>query len=277
MITTLRLDPNSVGKGLLALLDTLDPVHADLGAEDVHRLRVAIKQTRAWLKLCRGMSGKTTAYHQLVENLRVLSAGLAGQRDRDVALQTLAKLARRYPGKKAEHLIDALRPLIAQQQPVLHDLLPLGATIEQIRQGLLPFTQLVIPRATLTAVVNRVYAKMCKTGDRALMSQTCADLHVWRKQVKTLGYQLAMLPFAEASVKKSIAHLTKLGSKLGGIHDLCFLAVMVEDVLAASNLELELTPLLKRIARERERLSVSVCKLHLHVCKPIPVLEVGNR
>ena len=125
-------------------------------------------------------------------------------------------------------------------------------------------------------VVRRTHAKMCKTGDHALVSETCPDLHAWRKQVKTLGYQLAMVPGAEASVKKSITHLTKLGSKLGNIHDLCFLAVIVEDVLAASNLNLELTPLLKRIARERKTLIVSVRKLHQHVCKPIPVLAVQD-
>ena len=272
MNTTPALDNKQVGNGLLALLDTLDPAQANLGAEDVHRMRVAIKQTRAWLKLCRGMTGKTTAYHQLVADLRVLSAGLAGQRDRDVALQTLAKLARKYPGKKAQHLIEVLSQQLAQCRPATHEALSLNTRIEQIRQALLPFTQQAIPRATQLAVVKRSYAKMCKNGVRALASQACPDLHAWRKQVKTLGYQLAMLPLTDASVEKSIARLTKLGKKLGEVHDLCFLPVMIEDALAQSTLELELTPLLKRIVRERKTLLTSVRKLHQHVCEAMPEL-----
>jgi CHAD domain-containing protein len=274
MITSPTANASRAGIGLLALLDTLEPAHANLDAEDVHRIRVAIKQTRAWLKLCRGMTGKTAAYHQLVENLRVLSAGLAGQRDRDVALQTLAKLARKYPGKKAQHLIEVLSQQLVMHQPPLPP--ALDEIVAQIRQGLLPFTQQAIPRATQIAVVNRSYTKMCQSGEAALASEACADLHAWRKQVKTLGYQLAMLDLAEPQLKKTIARLSKLGSKLGNIHDLCFLTTMIGETVAQAQLNLDLTPVLKRINKERKTLLETVGKHFQHVCKPLPHLSARD-
>ena len=259
MVKTATIDGNSVGIRLLVALSELDSNNTVLEPEDIHQLRVAIKQTRAWLKL-RGKTGKTPTYHRLLENLRGLSAALSGQRDRDVALKTLAKLARKYPGKKAQRLIDVLSQQLAQRQAPSTERSALSATVDQIRQDLLSFTQQVVACDTQTAKVRRRYAKMGKTAEVALTSESCADLHAWRKQVKTLAYQLDMLQAPDPPRKKLIQQLTKLGSKLGDVHDLCFLQVMIEETLAQAKCELDLAPLLKRIARERKTLIDSVRK-----------------
>jgi CHAD domain-containing protein len=262
------------GSNLLALLDSIDLAHAALASEDVHRIRVAIKQTRAWLKLCRAVTGKTAAYQQVLADLRELSTALAGQRDRDVAVLTLAKLARKYPGKKVQHLVDVLSRQLAQSQPLTPETAPPAAVVDQIRHGLLPFTQQLLPATLQTEVVRRTYAKMCRAGAAALESAACADLHAWRKLVKTLGYQLGMVELREAGMSKLLARLTRLGSKLGAIHDLCFLQVMIEETIAQARLELELAPLLKRIAKERNVLIAAVHKLHRQVCHSLPQLTV---
>lgn len=274
MTTIPTIDGKHAGIELLALLSTPESAPATLEAEDIHRIRVAIKQTRAWLKLVCGVSGKTIVYRQLQDNLRELSNSLSGQRDRDVALHTLAKLARKYPGKKAQQLIDVLSQQLAQRRLVSYEMSALRLITEQIRHELLPLTQQVVPRETLTAVVRRSYTKMCKTGETALASQSCADLHAWRKRVKTLGYQLAMVPISAPHWKKTIQRLTKLGSKLGNVHDLCFLQVMIGEILAQTKIDLDLAPLLKRIERERNTLIESVSKLHQHVCESPPQLTV---
>jgi len=81
-----------------------------------------------------------------------------------------------------------------------------------------------------------------------------------------------MTSLSAPHVKKTIQRMTKLGSKLGDVHDLCFLQVMIEEMLAQTNTDLELAPLLKRITRERNTLIESVSKLHQHVCKSSPQL-----
>jgi CHAD domain-containing protein len=263
---------DSAVQGLLNLLTSLEPARMSLTAEDVHRLRVAIKQARAWLKLCRAVTGTSTAYHLLVENLRALSAGLAGQRDREVVLQTLAGLARKYPGKKAQQLIEELRRQLAHHQAPTGTAASLAMVVTQTRQGLQEFTQQPIPPAIQLAVIKRTFAKMCKSGARALDSQSCPQLHAWRKQVKTLGYQLAMLSVATAPLKKSIARLNKLGSKLGDIHDLCMLTAMVEEMQEQRQAELNLTPLCNRVSREHTALMASVRKRYHQLCAPLPVL-----
>jgi CHAD domain-containing protein len=251
---------------LLGLFDELTASRVGLSAEDIHRVRVAIKQTRAWLKLCRALTGKTAGYQQVVKNLGSLSHALSGQRDQYVACQTLRRLGRKYPGKKTQQLIEALSQQWVSMQTPVPDAASLQAVIEQIRRELLPFTRLPLPRATQVSVLRRAYPKMCQAGHAALASETCVELHAWRKRVKTLGYQVAMLESPLPRAKKLLKLLNKLGSRLGEIHDLCFLQEMVEDADAQGRLALEPAPLLKRIHRERRRLTGSARKQHARVC-----------
>lgn len=251
---------------LLCLLDDLGAGDVGMSAEHIHRVRVAIKQTRAWLKLCRALTGKTAGYQKLVKNLACLSHALSGQRDQYVACQTLQRLGHKYPGKKTQQLIDALTQQWDTQQVSGPDAASLQVLIEQIRHNLLPFIRLPLPRDTQVSVFRRTYPKMCQAGQAALASGACVELHAWRKRVKTLGYQVAMLESPPSHVKKLVKLLNKLGSCLGEIHDLCFLQEMVEDAAAQGQLTLEPAPLLKRIYRERRRSISAAHKQHARVC-----------
>jgi len=251
---------------LLGLLDVLAANRSGLSAEEIHRVRVAIKQTRAWLKLCRAHTGKTADYQQVVKSLGSLSHALSGQRDQYVACQTLRRLGRKYPGKKAQQLIDALSQQWVSMQTPVPDAASLQPVIEQIRRGLLPFTLLLLPCDTPVRVLRRAYPKMCQAGQAALASEACGELHAWRKRVKTLGYQVAMVESSLPHAKKLIKLLNKLGNRLGEIHDLCFLQEMVEEAGAQGRLALEPAPLLKRIHRECRRLIASARKQHARVC-----------
>ena len=272
MTSTTETEQANAGQELLGLLDMIEATRPALNADEVHNIRVAIKRTRAWLKLCRGLTGKTDAYQNTVENLRSLSDSLAGQRDRDVALETLAKLARKYPGKKARQLIDRFTQAFAQVQPLAQAEPALSVTIDAVRQGLTPFTRMVIPAAVEVDVVTRAWTKMCKLGAAALRTEVCADLHAWRRQVKTLTYQLAMTGVGKPEMKKLMTRLTRLGSKLGQMHDLCFLQIMIEDAVAQQPHATDLDPLYKRISKERKALLSGIRKHYQHVCKPPPSL-----
>ncbi len=266
------VDGNHVASNLLILIDTLDLTQTRHDPDAIHRLRVAIKQTRAWLKLYRGLTSKTASYIQLVEKLRTVSNSLAGQRDRDVAVQTLTKLARKYPGNKTQHLINELCQAIrSQQAPALAEEQPLSVLVASIRQELPPFLSLTISPETLQDVLKRSFVKMCKHGKAALKSERCAELHAWRKRVKTLGYQFPMAGLYGNDTEKLYARLTKLGSKLGNIHDLCFLQTMIEELISPQLDDQKLVPLYKRIERERKVLLRTIRKHYRHIChQPVP-------
>jgi len=259
-------DTQNAATGLLVVLDGLKPNLAELTASEVHRIRVASKQARAWLKLCRVLSGRSEAYQQSMASLRALSQALSGQRDRDVALLTLDKLIRKFPGKKARHGVAVLSQwLAAQRTPAPADA-RIDSLIEQLGQQLLPFVRLRIPGETQLGEIRHAYARMCKAAEVALDSEACADLHAWRKQVKTLGYQLAMVDCQLANRNKTLIRLNKLGKRLGEVHDLCVLRGMLEEALVQMQHAPDPAPLLNRIRREHRRLIESARKYHARVC-----------
>jgi CHAD domain-containing protein len=264
MTTNMAVEMPQAGGQLLALLRAFDTAQAEHTPAEIHQIRVAIKRVRAWLKLIRGMSGKSTQYQQVVTALRALSTALSGQRDRDVALHTLTKLKSKYPGKKAEHVIDILTRQFALHPEATLDLAFIAARIEELQQILIPVAQQDVPDGDRIALVGRAYRKMCRAGSCALSSQSCSELHAWRKRVKSLTYQLAMIRTDSAEVHKLTQQLTRLGNNLGKVHDLCFLTTMLEALPVQD--DLELAPLYKRISREKTRLLAKVGKRYRFVC-----------
>lgn len=262
---------NTANNGLfteqLAVLNILDTLDGALTPEDIHRIRVAIKQLRARLKLLREITGNTPEYEHVSADLKLLSNNLSAQRDRDVALSTLRKIAHKYPGKKTALLVSVLAEQVAiRQQSQTYDPLALGALLQQIRQNLLPYSQVTISHEQVNEIVGHSYGKMCNAGEEALTSETCEDLHTWRKRVKTLGYQLGLLEPPIRQMKNLQRQLAKLGARLGSVHDLCFLTEMLTEIVAEEELDLGLDPLFKRFTRERQELLGKVRKYYQRVC-----------
>lgn len=252
---------------LLTLLDATDLTQAMLQPEAVHRIRVAIKKVRAWLKLCRSVSGESDADRQLTARLRDLSTALAGQRDREVARLTLAKLARKYPGKKARLLIEEVSRSLSEKPVEASVVLVASDQIHGLRQDLSPFSQRMIPLETARDAINQTYAKMCQRGKLALKTKQCEELHAWRKQVKTLGYQLAVANSHQDRPAKLHAKIAKLGNKLGKVHDLCFLQAMLVSLVEEGRCHEELKPLYKRIEQERDGLLRGIRKQYGFICR----------
>jgi len=267
MTPTPTVTGHRVISDLLALLDATDLTQAMLQPEVVHRIRVAIKKVRAWLKLCRSVSGESAGVRQLTARLRDLSAALAGQRDREVARLTLAKLARKYPGKKAQRLIEEVSRALGEYHAAASVGLAASDQIDGLRQDLLPFSQLMIPVETGRDAINQTYAKMCQRGKQALKTKQCEELHAWRKQVKTLGYQLAIANSHQDRQAKLHMKITKLGNNLGKVHDLCFLQAMLVSLVEEGRCHEELKPLYKRIEWEWDGLLRGIRKQYGFLCR----------
>ncbi|MBI1424937.1 MAG: CHAD domain-containing protein [Gammaproteobacteria bacterium] len=265
MLPSAICEPPHAVTELLELLATQEQAPRDLDAETVHRIRVAIKQVRAWLKLCRAVTGETESNERLVAKLRALSGELAARRDRDVAVQTLHRLLRKYPGKKAQHAVEILARMLVEAPAAEAERITAAMDYAAMREDLQAFSRQAISPEDRDRVIARRFGKMCKLGDAALASEDCGELHAWRKQVKTLAYQLAMAGAGNANTKKLADRLTRLGGKLGDIHDLCFLQGMIDATSARQDSKLDMQPLRKRIARERKRLLQTVRTLFRHV------------
>lgn len=254
---------------LLALLEETDLAQAMSQADELHRIRVAIKKVRAWLRLYRDVSGDSSDYRQLVVNLREISRTLASQRDREVACQTLAKLARKYPGKKTRYLVEEVS-LSLQEQSSTASAAP--DQIDELRQELLPTLQWTIPAESGRAAIIQTYTKMCQCGKVALKAKQCEALHAWRKQVKTLGYQLTIADCHHGRQAKLYEKITKLGNKLGKVHDLCFLREMLLSQVATGSAIGDMNPLYKRIEREKGSQLRVIRKHYAYICRDVEAI-----
>ena len=267
MLPSTTCDPPHAVSELLALLAAQEQAQRELDTETVHRIRVAIKQVRAWLKLCHAVTGKTEAGERLAVKLRALSGELAARRDRDVAIQTLHKLVRKYPGKKAQHAAEIITRVLMEAPAEEAERISAAMAYTAMREELQAFSRQIISPEDRDRVIARRFRKVCRRGDAALASEDCGELHAWRKVVKTLGYQLVMAGTRNANTKKLVERLMRLGSKLGDIHDLCFLQGMIDATAARQTGNMDMRPLSKRIARERKRLLQTVRTVFRHVRK----------
>jgi len=116
-------------------------------------------------------------------------------------------------------------------------------------------------------MIADTHKKMCTRGRSALKSAGCEELHAWRRRVKTLGYQMAIADMHQGEQAKLFSQMTRLGTKLGRIHDLCFLQTMIESLATGENSDDNMKPLFKRIQRERDSLLKVIRKHYRSVCR----------
>ncbi|GGC10846.1 hypothetical protein GCM10011352_41680 [Marinobacterium zhoushanense] len=188
--------------------------------EAIHRLRVAMKQMRALLRLLKPhLSGKQ--YARLNEDCRTLSNDLASNRDSDVVLETLELLAADSKGAPAYlHLYEALK-LEGDDACLPGDKQTPGwRKIEQVLDRVdWQFAQLPLKgvhKRDLHKGVERGFRKGRKLWRRAQKRSDSETLHDWRKVVKSTLYQKQLLRRSDSSGNL----LRSLGRRLGELHDL---------------------------------------------------------
>lgn len=190
-----------------------------LAPGDVHALRRAIKQLRAWCCLLEA-AGKPGA-KRLRRSLRELAAHYGAARDAQVQLDTLLALeaAGDVSFPQSRHMLEAaVLPLTAPPSATLcahyrDTLRLLGGLLDQQLPG-----AKALQRGLARS--HRKAARRCKEAWHTLQSEALHDL---RKTVKILANQYALCVDRRGAAGRFQRHLVKLGNRLGAWHDIVVL------------------------------------------------------
>jgi CHAD domain-containing protein len=203
---------------------------APLDDESVHKARKDLKRARAGLRLLREAIGKP-AYKRANAALRDAARPLASVRDAKVLVDTVKALIEREKKSKRRAKLQALRDTLDGER--------VSVSRELERSGLLPEIERSLESAArdvrhwqvgkasgpvLRAGVERLYRKGRKAlkAARAKGSDEC--LHELRKQVKYLGYALAIFePLKSRTIARVVKRAESIADDLGDDHDLAML------------------------------------------------------
>ena len=216
-----------------------DGLRDEISTESVHDARKRLKKTRALLRLARpkGFKRRNRA-------LRDAGRALSGARDADVLAETVEDLAERFSGQLPKATFERVRtPLAARAAATA----PEGSadTLAPLLADTWPLRDI-----DLTEALKSTYAQgrdAFKVADR---KPTTENLHEWRKRVKDLWYQQALLEEVWPGLMKAQAkEAKKLSKQLGEDHDLAVL-----EALLRSDDAIDGDALLPLIERRRAKL-----------------------
>ncbi len=202
------------------------------GAKDVHEARKSLKKLRAWARLVRPALGDEH-YRVINALLRDAARELSQTRDAAVAAQTLLRL-RRGRHLSADHYAR-LKPLLA---PPLKTT-PSPTAARHARRLLKAATLYVDDAAlppddgALRAAHRRARQRCARLYRQCLADPDAEHLHRWRKHIKYLGYQCALLAPRDPAVGQEIPALKALGELLGLHHDIHTLGLRLDQLAPA--------------------------------------------
>lgn len=205
---------------------------ADDAPKAVHDTRKDLKKLRSLLRLVRAGLGEQ---RYRAENARYRDAAreLAGARDAEVKLATLADLRRRYPGEMPaaaalQRALEDERKEVAADGGSLDSRIARAA--EAIEAGAGDIDDWDIEGDGFPVIrpgLERAY-RNGRRGLRAVRADpTDEAVHEWRKRVKDLWYDLRLLRDSwPAALKAAAAEASELADLLGDHNDL---AVLMDD------------------------------------------------
>lgn len=186
----------------------------EISTESIHDARKRLKKTRSLLRLARPRGFKR---HNRA--LRDAGRALSGARDADVMAETVEDLAERFSERLARRDFEAVHRRLAARAAAVE---PEGGpeTIEPLLAA-----DWALLEVDLVAALTKTYKRGRKAYEVALAKPTDEHLHEWRKRVKDLWYQQALIEaLCPEEVKPRTKAAKKLAQTLGDDHDLAVLA-----------------------------------------------------
>ena len=221
----------------------------------VHGARKDIKKTRAVLRLAGG-SVKRERLRRITAELRRVAAQLAGPRDAYVKTLTLEKLAQASPDLATDsfsRLTGYFEQAANDEFQALRKAKRLQRIDDRLRRTRAYFKDLKLTNKGWKAIrggLAQTYRQGRRHMHQAGKEPTPENLHEWRKRVKTLGYQMALLkPIWPEQIEALGKDLDAIGERLGDHHDL---AVLVEEAESSGCINRNDLGTLRRIVGERQ-------------------------
>jgi CHAD domain-containing protein len=223
--------------------------------EAVHEARKDMKKLRALLRLVRGDIGDKR-FRRESTCFRDAGRELAGLRDADVMLATLADLEQRYDGDLPTEAAGGLRTALeahkirttagSRRQAAK----PAIAILREARGRVEDWTLEHDGFAAVEDGLERTYRQGRRAWRAAADEPSTEKLHEWRKRVKDLWYHLSILERAWPPVMEALADEThELSDRLGDDHDQTVLLAWAEEHAPTPELE----PLVARRRRELQQ------------------------
>ena len=194
----------------------------------VHESRKSIKKVRAVAALLKQAGAKLPRKDR--KRVKSAARALSRVRDSSAIIDTFDRVRRRYPKQLPEHtyailrrgLVAArdLREASAQRDGVVAEA---AERLQKTRTSAKKWTSHSIEWPEMIAIVTVSYCRSRNAMKRARAIGQSATLHRWRKELKTLWYQLRLARPLMTGVAPLIAKLNRLETELGDDHNLVVL------------------------------------------------------
>ena len=241
----------------------------------VHESRKSVKKVRAVAAVLEQAGAKLPRKDR--KRLKSVASALSTIRDSAAIIETFDRLRRRYPKQLPEHtygvlrrgLVDARHRLEAraERNGVIGDA---AARLAKTRKSAKAWTSPSIDVAGLVAVVADSYRRSRKAMKRARATRQSATVHQWRKELKTLWYQLRLAKPLTVGVAPFVADLKRLETELGDDHNLVVLAATLRGCRGLRSMRAAVRQIDRRALRMRAQLRRRAFALgrRLHARKP---------
>jgi hypothetical protein len=211
------------------------------------------------------------------KRLKSAATALSTLRDSAAIIDTFDRVRRRYPKQLSVHTYGILRRALvgarnreqtrAERSGVVGEA---ADRLETTRKSAKHWESPSIDMSGLVAVVAASYRRSHAAMKHARETGQSATLHRWRKELKTLWYQLRLAKPLTTGVAPLIADLKRLETELGDDHNLVVLAATLRGCRDLRTMRGEIRQIDRLAARMRQPLRRRAFALgrRLHLRKP---------
>jgi CHAD domain-containing protein len=229
----------------------------------VHEARRSVKKARAVVKTLRDAGADVPRKDR--RRLRKASRELSGLRDSAAIVDTFLRLRKRYPKRLAEHTYGILRRALlearergegsARRDGILDHV---ASQLDKTRANAKRWKAPALDLPALIDVVALSYRRSRRSMKRARQTHLPATLHGWRKELKTLWYQLRLVKPLTPGVTPLVAGVKRLETELGEAHNLVVLAATLRTCSALKAMSTEVRQIDALAVRMRQGLHTRV-------------------
>ena len=193
--------------------------------EAIHGARKSIKKTRAIVQLCE--ADDATGLAGCRKRLRKINRELSQLRDAHAVLETLAVLQRKASPKDRAAHNRIRRQLVSRKHTAVRRAVAedtwrmIDEECRKLRKAAGRWELKHAGFAALAPGIRQSYVGGRKALARAKKTGHAADFHEWRKQVKTLWYELRLIEGANAPLDAHIAPSPTFGMPATGCSEVC--------------------------------------------------------
>jgi CHAD domain-containing protein len=194
----------------------------------IHEIRKSVKKTRAILQVVSADNGRGLA--KSAKRLHAINRRLSALRDADVMLETLNTLRTKDRRILNGRCFARVRRLLSSHRKSVTKAARRKGTWRRVDQGARKIwrdARQWKPKhrqfGSLAASIRLAHQRGRKAMARARKRQRPADFHEWRKQIKTLWYDLRLVERSSPRVRRDVKALHRAEEWLGNDHNVVVL------------------------------------------------------